>query len=272
MSYDCGWQSIYQGCQPTPDCLLIELDGLTFTGKHQPGAYYGITGWSGWIEAPDTKGGAAAYESADGGSETPVYHQGRGITLEGRIEALTRQELWQMAADLGVILTSNRWAPMEVTEDALDVPTRMIRVRRTRSPRVTFDSWTSAIFTLELESAGYPRLDAAQSTAKLAMGEAKTVENLGDYPASVSATLTGPLVNPTITWPGGVWTYTGSIPAGEQRVVSFSNRNVRDPASARNYRLSASGQWPKADPGSATWSLSGSGSGSVSLYWRSSWN
>lgn len=269
---DYGWQPYESmGCQPTPECLTIELDGLTFTGRAPRGAGYGLTGWSGFIEAPDTKGGASPYESADGGHETPVYHQGRTITLEGVAVATSRQELWEMITSLGRILTSLRWGLMVATEDALGL-SRGIKVRRTRAPKITFTSWTTAIFTIELESASFEKSGTVQREVKFTPGQSFAIENVGDWPARAYGELVGPLTNPVLSFPGGQWRYTGNVPTGERRLVNFTERNVTDPANARAFRTSASGEWPKIQPGTATYSLAGAGAGQFILRWFDAWS
>lgn len=256
-----------------PECLTIEVGGLVFTGTHQRDAYYGITAVpDGWLTGADARGGPLPYESADGGYQARVDMQGRNITIEGVIEATTRQELWEMADALGKVLVAERWGDMIVTEEALGLQ-RQLSVCRLRAPRISYTGWTSAVFTLELQSASYPKLDAVESSIPLKPGDSLTASNDGDYPSEVRAILTGPLVTPIITVGGGTVGLSMTIAAGKTIEIDFARRVVRDPATALQYRREANGTWPTLDPGSqrvALWAGAGS-TGSVELRWRSAW-
>lgn len=272
MSYDYGWQPYtYQGCQPDPDCLLIELDGLTFHGRHQSGAYYGITGFDGWDSGAETKGGGEQYDTADGGYQTPVYLGGRSIVITLDINARTHDELWQMRNDVGRILLGSRWAPIVVTDTALGL-TRQVDVRRSRPPKITNTSYTTATVTLELESVSAVRVDAVESVVKINPGQTMSIENLGDAPAELVAVFHGDSTDPKLTWPGGEWLYTGPITASTRR-VDFTHRTVVDPFSGGRYRLNVSGAWPKVPPGVTdfTYSARYVGASYVELLWRSTW-
>ncbi|MEL4357029.1 MULTISPECIES: hypothetical protein [unclassified Luteococcus] len=274
MSGDYGWGELAPfGCLQPPDpCLTITLDGIEFTGSAPQGFGYGITGWSGWIDGAEATGGPAPYELRDGGYETPLYGSGRTITLEGVIVARTGQELWEASDALGRILAIGRWAPMVVTEDQLGLE-RMMRVCRTRKPMITpRGSRRAADFTLEVQSARWEKLSPAKHYQRFYSGQAFPVENQGDYPGQMNAELVGPLTNPQLSWPGGSWTYRASIPAGEKRTVTFWDRNVRNPATTANSRLAVAGDWPYAQPGSHSYTLTGQGAGYVDLWWWSAWS
>lgn len=273
-SYDFGFgyeQGTGFGCQAKPSpCLVIEVDGVTFTGAAPVGAGYGITAWDGWDSGGDAVGGPQPYLAADGGYETSVYFGPRTITLEGRIVARSQRELAEMTAQLSRVCVVNRWATMVVSESKLGMQ-RQMRVCRLHRPKITPDAdRRTATFTLELQSAAFPKLDATESSATFTAGESKPCVNAGDYPAALVGVFTGPLTNPTMTVGSDVWTYVGSVPAGEKMTVDFSTRMVRDNENLLSLRLNAGGNWPRLD-GTETVTLGGAGSGSLLLKWRSSW-
>lgn len=272
VSYDYGWTPMDGvSCRSVPQCLTVSVDGITFTGSNPGRSGYGLTGWSGWLDGLDAQGGPRDHETADGGFEAPVYLSRRKITLEGLIMARDKRELWQMCDRLAKVCTTSRYSVLVVTEEALGL-SRQVRVCRLRKPQITpQESRMVAVFTLELESPSAPKLSTVDSVVQLGMGATEPLVNQGDYPADLAATMTGPLVNPVLTWPGGRWVYTGTIPDGETRTVDFTERDIVNPASSQSYRLSAAGVWPVVRPGQGDFALSGSGSGSVELRWRSAW-
>lgn len=252
------------------NCLMIELDGLEFSGNGPAGSGYGLTGWSGWLEGADATGGPEPFSGADGGYETRVSMQGRSITLEGRIVASSLGELWQMADDLARVLAGDRWSEMVVTEEALGL-VRQLRVCRLRRPQITFDeARKTAIFTLELQSARFEKEAVDLSKVTAALGGAATLTNAGDYAAGMLVTLTGPLTDPAV-WigPAGL-RYTGTIPTGVSITIDTRTRVVRD-ANGYGYRRMVSGTWHKLQPGSTQVFTSGTGTGSVTYEWRSAW-
>lgn len=254
------------------ECLAIELDGHLFNGKHQPGAYYGITGWSGWLDGADASGGARPHQAADGGYQTPIRFLGRSITLELAVEATTRGELWEMCNDIGRLCTTNRWSPLVVTEEALGT-SRQIDVCRVRQPKITFTGWTSAVATLELQSASFPKLDVDKQRILIAPGETQRLWNVGDYPADLHIYLYGPTDKAFLAFAGttqGSWAYNAAIAAGKQVEVLMSPRIVRDPELSKHHRILCSGSWLQLQPGESSIKYTGSG-GLVAVEWRSSW-
>lgn len=253
---------------PPSACITVTLQGLTAVSDG-PGPL-GLTGWDGWMEAPDHVGGPVPHVTADGGLEGEVIAGGREITLEGDLWTKTHRELEEARAMLGSLLTTPRWDWLRVDEEALGL-SRMIRVCRLSRPQVTQTGPTSAVWTLRLAAASHVRVDQAESTASLAPGGSARLGNVGDAPAALTGTLVGPLTDPTISWPGGSWTYRGTLATGQSRTVDFARRIVRDPASSLMSRVQASGAWPTVPPGGVTITCGGSGTGAVRLAWRSSW-
>ena len=259
------------------DCLTIELDGITFHGAHQlDGGYYGVTSWSGWHDGSDARGGPTPYPASDGAYRTRVDMQATPIVIEGTIEASSRRELWEMTEALRKVLVRQRYAPLVVTEEALDLPSRQVSVCRLRHPRITWDSWTSAAFTLELQPDDWRKVDVTTQAATIRNGGTATLTNAGDEDADLSAILTGPMSNPALSWAGGAWSYAGTIPAGSTRQVNFVSRLVRDPATSNSYRHIVNGQWPSVPAdGQLSVKLTCTGATSATaatLQWRSTWS
>lgn len=253
-------------------CVTVELQGVVFRSDRH--GQFGISSFTGWSEAPGGTGGDVPFDAADGGFETTVYASGREITLEGDITGRTHRELEQNIATLGQTLTSPRWDWLTVHEEAPAL-TRYIHVWRPRRPEITRLGPTYAIFTLTLQSAGYPRLGAAKTIRVPVWGSAPAV-NAGDYPAQVTAVFNGPLTKPSLRFGGatpGTWRYTSSMGAGPRLSVDFTRRIVRNPATGGHSRRLAVGDWPVLAPGQTTfWLTAESGTGWVDLTWRSAWN
>lgn len=258
-------------------CLTVELDGIEFSGSGPSMDGFGLTGWSGWLNGADARGGAVPYETADGGFETRVDMSGRTITLEGLVVAGSKQQLWERCDRLAKVCTGKRWAPLVVNEEALGL-SRMMNVWRPRAPQITFrEERRSAVFTLELQSANYPKLDVERQELPLKNGQSGAVTNDGDYPAELLADLVGPLYKPTLKWAGGSWTFNGYVPFGSTYRVDFTRRTISDSATAKGFRILASGTWPSIPPESSlnmslSLDTSQAATGTVNLLWRSAWN
>jgi hypothetical protein len=252
-----------------PDCLTISIQGVEMLGEGD--GLYTLTGWDGWGGGGTTRGGFEEYEDVDGGFPTEVTYSGRDITLEGMIHGDSHREFAAARERLEKVLTRPREDWLRVDEDHLGV-VRQILVHRPRPVQVSPLSDRYGIFTLSLRSATYPRLAATESTLVLSPGESGRQENLGDYPADLSVFLRGPLTNPRITWSSQFWwQFTGTIPDGETRIVDMTRRIIRDPTRGTRLDLSGSGTWPRVDPGYRTVAITGSGSGTVEMVWRSAW-
>lgn len=283
MSYDFGWRDMSHGiggCWQEPSWVTVELDGIEMVdtarrgGSHTASGFY-LQEWEGWHNGADAVGGPLSYESADGGYETPVYMSGRSISLAGVIVGQDRSERDRMVDQLSKVCVANRWTDLVVSEDALGL-SRQIRVCRLRAPQITPAGRNGATFTVELKSASFPKLGTVlQSSGPLGNQGVSHLVNEGDYPADLYATITAgtaPMVNPTIYFPGGMWRYAGTVPAGEVRTVDFAQRAVRNPANRRSFRMYAGGDWPTVEPGSNRFvAAMTSGGGTIELTWRSAW-
>lgn len=259
---------------PEPSALVtVSVQDIVMHGTYRDAPFYGLTDWSGWSSGTDSRGGPQPHSTSDGGVMGRVDMLGRSIRLEGTIEARDMAELWQMTEDLGAVLTRPREDWLMVDEELLGT-SRQVRVTRSGPPQITLgESRRDAIFTLELQAADWRRVSVTQSTLVKPVGQSGALVNVGNADADLAAVLTGPLTNPRITVTGqGYWEYVGTIAAGQTVGVDFANRLVRDTANGVLLRRSARGSWPQVAPGTSTATITGTGSGTVDLRWRSSWS
>ena len=252
-----------------PDCLSVSIQGVTLVAEGS--SLFGLSDWDGWGGGGSTVGGVEDYPDRDGGFPTEVVYSGREITLEGTIAAGSHEEFAAARERMEKLLTNPREDWLRVQENHMGLG-RQILVHRARPAMVTPLSDRAGKYTLSLRSATYPRLAVEESELALRPGESGRQENVGDYPANMSVFLNGPLTNPRLTWSSQFWwQFNGTIPSGETRVVDMTRRMIRNPAAGTRLDLAGTGTWPKVDPGYRTVAMSGSGSGSARLVWRSSW-
>lgn len=99
--------------------------------------------------------------------------------------------------------------------------------------------------------------------------------NAGEFAAPWTATISGPITNPTLenVTTGEAIAFTGTVASGETLVVSSLDRSVLLNGTASRYSwLVVGSSWWNLAPGSNTVRLAGtSGSGSVSFTYRSAW-
>ena len=270
-----GWGTVPTASPWRVDpCTVVSLQNLTIYGSKPPcdGTHFSLTGWDGWTNGVDRTGGPVPYENADGGVEGDVWEAGRSITLEGDIEATNHAEMMAAQEQLGAILTSPRWDWLRVDEEHLGM-SRQIRVMRPRTPRITPMGLTYAVWTLTLQAATFPRLDTVEQSVVVPAGGVDLV-NAGNHPAAVTLTMRGPLTNPGLSWGRESWTYQGSIASGQSIVVEMWRRKVMDPGTSRHSRnraVASANGWLHLPPGITRVSRTGTGSGTVTAAWRSSW-
>lgn len=255
-------------------CLSLTLQGLRITGSSDDESTpWGLVDWSGWDNGTDGRGGPVPWESSNGGVMTRVDRVSRSLRVEGDLECASTAELWREKERLAGILTRPTADWLVVDETPLLGLVRQVLVTRLRAPQVTIGpDRLSAIWTLELAAADHRRVAVDQSSLTLRNGGTGKLPNAGDADADLEATITGPVSATRLTVDGKVWTYTEAVPSGATRQVSFPRRVVRDPATSLHYSTQASGTWPMVAPGATTAALSCTGSGSITLRWRSSWS
>jgi hypothetical protein len=102
-----------------------------------------------------------------------------------------------------------------------------------------------------------------------------TATNTGEFPAPWTATISGPIDNPTLEniTTGETLAFVGTVATGETLVVDSLARSVLLNGTASRYSwLVVGSQWFGVQPGANAIRLAGtSGSGSVSFSFRSAW-
>ena len=258
---------------PVPDpCVVVTLPGGVELAAELGHTRAGFTlgGWSGWDEGPEVVGGGVPWDTADGGIEGDVYLRGRDLAFSGLIIGRSPAHYWELRQELGSVLTVARWGDLRVDERHLGLA-RQARVARGGRP-VFGDPRSDRIgeYQVQFQSASHLRTDVDLQKVTVPAGGVD-VRNIGNAPALVTARLVGPLTNPGLSWPGGSWSYQGSVASGQTILVEMWRRRVVDEATATHSRTRAQGSWLAVPPGTTSIKRTGSGSGRVELEWRSSW-
>jgi len=247
----------------------VTLDGIEITSdprSQAPG--YTLSAWDGWTGGAEVAGGAVPWEAADDGVRGDVWLQGRSVALSGLIRGQSAADTAQMMEALGGVLTRTRWGQLVVDEEHLRL-SRQLTVAR--GGRVIMDLLTPTIATwaLTLQSPDSRRVSTQQSAVTIGAGT--PLVNAGNMYADLTLVMTGPLTNPGISWPGGAWQYGGTIAPGVTLNVDMARRVVRNPATTQHFRRLAQGTWLSVPPGSMHVNRTGTGDGTISARWRSSW-
>lgn len=250
-------------------CVLISVQGLDIVSDGP--APIGFSSLEGWTGGTAATGGPVPWEAADGGIQGDIHFGPRTITIEGDITAPDHREYTALAEEIGAVLTRPRSGILVVDETYHLGLVRQVEVVRTRPPLISPVGDRHGVFTLTLEAASHLRVDVDERSAVITAAGAG-LENIGTADVPVVAHLVGPLSNPGLSWPGGAWAYSGSIPAGTTITVDMGTRVVRDPATTEHSRHRAAGKWLALPPGTTMVTRTGSGSGTVTAYWRSAWH
>lgn len=261
--YQCGY-----GWHKDP-CTIITLQGLEIVSDG-PGAL-GFSVLEGWTGGTAAAGGPVPWGNADGGVHGDVFFGPRTITIEGDIDAPDHESFADLVEEVGAVLTRPRRDLLVVDESVHLGLVRQVEVVRLRPPMITQLGTRHAVFTVTLEAASHLRVDdAEQSAAITAAGTA--MQNIGNANSFPVVSLVGPLTNPGLTWPGGAWTYNATIPSGTTITVEMDRRRVRNFANTAHSRNVVSGSWLALPPGTTTVTRTGTGSGSITAKWRSTWH
>lgn len=255
---------------PTPEpCTVVSLGDIEMVSSGA--GLYGLTSpIDGWANSGTSPGGPASWATADGGIMGDAWFQGRSLTIEGDIEARDHAEYAEAVERLGAVLTYPRTGVLRVDEVVHLGLVRQIEVTRTRPVQISALGHAHGIFTIQLEAADFVRTDVDLQSVTVPTGGVD-VRNIGTAPAATTARLVGPLTNPGLSWPGGSWSYQGSVASGQTILVEMWRRRVVDEATATHSRMRAQGSWLAVAPGTRNIKRTGSGSGRVELEWRSSW-
>lgn len=256
----CGWPHM-------DPCITVEIGGIEIASSGNTYGYRLTSDVDGWEGGAPASGGPTAFEGADGGVRGDVYYSPRVLTIEGSIRAKSHEDLVDMIAELSRL---GRYETLTVDESVHSGHVRQVDVARMRPVQITTLGPTYAKWTMTLQTTDWRRVeDVLQVETVTTAGT--PLRNLGTAPAALTLHLTGPLTNPGISWAGGAWQYTGTIAAGQTISVDLERRVVRDPATTTHYRRFAAGTWLSLAPGLTTMWRTGTGSGTITARWRSSW-
>jgi hypothetical protein len=274
------------------------LDGVPFGGTTD----INVAEVEGWLDLPDVRIGDSPRAGQHGLTMGEDFAAGRTIRFVIEtvaadadaaatiVEAL-RDKLVFVAGDDGDI-------PLVGTTPGYPALRTLVRPRRRNNP-LTWDSGIGAIRAVIEMIAADPRLYAdtassdstALSTAVGGLdfsavapfvfgsgGTGNTMDcpNDGTFPTPWVATFTGPLTAPELVHVDSGYRITlsgGTLLAGETLVVDSLEHTILLGGTASRYSwLAASSQWFDLAPGANSIMLLGaSGSGSVSMAWRSAW-
>lgn len=225
--------------------------------------------------------------------------RGRQIDIDLIVTGATTETREAIVATLRAATVISRSTEKTLTFTAPGAPTKRIscRVRRRAIPldvaRTPF-SPTVALQLFATDPRIYADTASAGSTGPPTVGTGLTFNatpdfsfggaasggfitavNAGDYPAPWTATITGPVTNPSLQLleTGQVLTLTGVVDAGTTLVLDSANRSILLGGTAsRYYFLQAGSTWFDLAPGTNTIRYNASaGTGTLDLAWRSSW-
>lgn len=255
----CGWSH-------EEPCIIVTIGDVEARSSGQQ-AGHGLVSLDGWEGGAPASGGPVAFEARDGASRGDVHFGPRSLIVEGDTAGEDHADLADLLAGLSSLA---RYETLTVDETAHSGLVRQTEVSRLRPVQITHHGPTYATWTMQLETVDWRRVGVDQQSLVVPSGGA-VARNLGDAPAALTLSLKGPLTNPGISWSGGAWQYSGTVSSGQEIRVDMERRTVRDPATTSHSRRLASGTWLSLAPGATTLNRTGTGSGSVTALWRSSW-
>jgi len=256
----CGWSH-------EEPCIIVTIGDVEAVSSG-PLYGYGLVSLDGWEGGAPVAGGPVPYVLGDGAIRGDVYYGPRSLIIEGDIVARDHEDLAERVGELSAL---GRYETLTVDETVHTGWVRQMDVARVRPVQITTHGTTYATWTMTLQSVDWRRVGVdLQSEVVTTAGT--SLRNLGTAPAGLILHMEGPLTNPGISWPGGAWKYSGSISSGQMISADLETRVVRNPATTAHSRRLASGTWLQLPPGSTTVKRTGSGSGTVTARWRSSWS
>lgn len=255
----CGWSH-------QDPCIIVSIGGIEAVSSGSSG--FGLVSLDGWEGGAPATGGPVPYELGDGGVRGDVFYAPRTLIIEGDIIATDHEDL---ADKIGELSSLGRYETLTVDETVHTGWVRQMDVARMRPVQITTHGPAYATWTMTLETVDWRRVEPDLQTAVVVSG-GTPIRNYGTAPAALTLHLQGPLTNPGITWSGGAWQYSGTVASGQLIAADLETRVVRDPATTAHTRRLASGSWLSPAPGLTTLWRTGSGSGTVTARWRSSWS
>lgn len=255
----CGWPHM-------DPCIIVEIGGIEVVSNGPEYGYGLLAPIDGWEGGAPASGGPVAFEGADGGGRGDVVYEPRVLIIEGDILAKNHEDLTDLIAELSRL---GRYETLTVDEAVHSGHVRQMDVARMRPVQITQQGPTYATWTMTLQTTDWPRVGVDELSQVITSGT--VLRNAGDAPAYLTLTLRGPLTNPGITWAGGAWEYRASVPSGTTLRVDMRNRVVRNPATSVRSRRFAGGDWLALPPGDTAVARTGTGSGTITAHWRSTW-
>lgn len=255
----CGWHH-------QEPCIIVTI-GDVEAASSGTATGYGLVNIDGWEGGAPASGGPVPYEQGDGAVRGDVFYAPRSLIIEGSIIATDHEDLADKIAALSAL---GRYETLTVDESVHSGWVRQMDVARMRPVQITPQSATYATWTMTLETVDWRRVGVDMQSEVIVAG-GTPLRNLGTAPAALTLHLDGPLTNPGISWPGGAWQYSGSIGTNNMISVDLERRVVRNPATTVHSRRLASGTWLSLPPGTTTVARTGTGAGTITARWRSSW-
>ena len=258
-----------------------------------------VEGVDGWYDSPPLDGGNLDRALSDGAVYGPKVRGARVIAITGVViaddpaeRAAMRDQLAARAAALdpagltigdasGQVLTATVRADTDAFKHAFIAPNafRWTVTLTAADPRLYDAAWSTVTMSNLTGHEGWTYNPAAAYTRRYprvygspTLPSTAQLDNPGNVAAPVMALFTGPLSAGLRLTDGTSSILIAALNAGEQIWVETEKLAAVAPGGANraSYILPGS-QSLTVPPGGATWSLFGTGAGSVALYWRGAW-
>lgn len=265
------WGSPWE-CDPRVSRVTADLGGVHWAGRPHAGPCFLLQRLDGWWGGGAVSGGAVPFTHSDSGVHGDTYFHGRVITLRGLILSNDGAEQMDDFDRVAAIWSTGRTQVLTVGEPERGIA-RQLLVSPVRLPEPQPISDLVASVSITVESDKYPLLDTREQSAAITTSGV-TLSNKGTADAYPVVSLVGPLTNPAIVWPGGLWQYNLSVPAGTTLTVEMDRKRVRNLATTEHSRNNVSGShnWLALPPGDTVVTRTGAGSGTITAKWRSAWH
>lgn len=281
-----------------PTDWTVTFGGLTIGGDGSP---YQLSELVGFHEAPEVRTSDQMRSRAHGLFAGTDYLGGRSIVAEVEVVAPHPSETVWQAFSSALVVGAESETALGVQMPGLAYGTAVqvgARVRKLSLPieRAYFNGHGRAVVewyatdprvysqTLTTQTASQATVAGTGVTFPVTFplsfggavsGGQLTATNAGEFGAPWVATISGPIVNPTLEniTTGETLAFVGSLATGETLVVDSLARSVLLNGTASRYSwLVVGSQWFTVEPGDNAIRLAGtSGTGSVSFSFRSAW-
>lgn len=281
-----------------PADWTLTFGGLTIGGAGSP---YQITQLSGFHDAPEVRSDDQTRARAHGLFAGTDYLGGRSIVADIEVVAKHPNESTWQAFSSALVVGAESETPLGLQIPGLAGGTSVrvgARVRKlslpiersylnghgraivewfATDPRVYSETLTTATAsqaTVAGTGVTFPVTFPLTFGGSVSGGQL-IATNVGEFGAPWSATITGPVDNPTVEniTTGETLAFVGTLAAGETLVLDSLARSVLLNGTASRYSwLVIGSQWFTVEPGANTIRLAGSsGTGSISFSFRSAW-